>query len=150
MMFRMSKAMVAAAVAALLTGALVSPASVSAQDPTNITGCLSKGAGEGTYTIKAEDGKTHELTSTTVALEGHVGHKVTVAGSPAGTETGALADTGMARDTAMAGDTGMTHPPGMEHDSAMGKHEDMGKEAGGGAVDALNVTSLKHISPACS
>lgn len=149
-MFGMSKAILAAALAALLTAALAAPAAVSAQDPTTITGCLSKGAGEGSYTLKAEDGKTHELTSTTVALEGHVGHKVTVAGSPAGTETGALADTGMARDTAMAGDTGMTHQPGMEHDSAMGRHEHMDKETGGTAGAAVNVTSLKHISPECS
>src|SRR5688500_13548840 len=138
MMFGMSKVMVAAAMAALLAGALAQPAAVSAQDPTTITGCLSKGAAEGSYTLKAEDGKTHELTSTTVALDGHVGHKVTVAGSPAGTETGALAD------------TSMTHPPEMEHDSAMGRHEDMGKKAGGEAGAAVNVTSLKHISPECS
>src|SRR5687768_18208504 len=103
-MFGMSRAMVAAAVAALLTGAFATPAPLAAQDATNVTGCLSKGAGEGTFSLKGEDGNSYELTSTTVAMDAHVGHKVTVTGSPAGVETGAVADTGMARDTGAVDD----------------------------------------------
>ena len=148
-MFDTSKAMVAAAVAALLAGALALPASAVAQEPTTVTGCLSKGADEGTFSITGEDGKAYPLSSTSVVLEGHVGHKVTVTGTPAVVETGAVTDTGMARDTGTVGDTGMTHRPGMAHDSAKAQEMDMPKETAEAGGGSLNVTSLKHVSPEC-
>ncbi|MGH7516852.1 MAG: hypothetical protein ACREOC_05200 [Gemmatimonadales bacterium] len=146
-MFGTSKAMVAA-VASLLAGAgaLVSPASAAAQEPTTVTGCLSKGAAEGTFSIKGTDDKSYSLTSTSVKLDGHVGHKVTVTGTPAGVETGAVKDTGAAaaKDTGIAPDTGMKHEPGMKHDTGMKE------ETGAAGEGALNVTSLKMDSAECS
>ncbi len=140
-MFGTSKALLAAAVG-LLAGALASPA--AAQEPANVTGCLSKGAAEGTFSLKGEDGKAYSLTSSTVKLDGHVGHKVTVTGTSAGVETGLAKDTGKAKETGMAKDTGMAEHTGMAHDTGMKKET---AAAGGGA---LNVTTLKHVSPECS
>ena len=136
-MFGTSKALLAA-MAALLAGALVSPPSAAAQEPTTVTGCLSKGAAAGTFSIKGTDGKAHSLTSTTTKLDPHVGHKVTVTGMQAGVETAAVKDTGMAEHTGMAHDTAMAHDTGMKKETA---------GAGGGA---LNVTSLKMVSAKCS
>ena len=148
-MFYTSKATVVAAVAALLAGALASPAPAEAQQPTTVTGCLSKGADDNSYGIKGEDGKSHTLSSATVALEGHVGHKVKVTGTPAGVETGVLTDTGMVRDTGTVGDTGMTHREGMPHDTSMTKEMDLPKETTETGGGSLNVTSLEHVSAEC-
>ncbi len=55
-----------------------------AQKPMTIktlTGCLQKGHEAGDFSITAEDGKTWDLSSTTVKLGEHVGHQVTVTGS---------------------------------------------------------------------
>jgi hypothetical protein len=46
-----------------------------------ITGCLQKGGATGPYSIKDMDGKEYELQSTSVKLENHVNHKVTVTGN---------------------------------------------------------------------
>lgn len=46
-----------------------------------LTGCLQKGHEVGDFSITAEDGKTWDLSSTTVKLGEHVGHQVTVTGS---------------------------------------------------------------------
>jgi hypothetical protein len=48
-----------------------------------ITGCLQKGDEPDEFTITGEDGKTFGLRSSSVKLADHVGHKVTVTGSPA-------------------------------------------------------------------
>jgi hypothetical protein len=47
-----------------------------------VTGCLQKGDEAGEYSITGEDGKTYGLRSKTVKLWQHVGHKVTVTGTP--------------------------------------------------------------------
>ncbi len=47
-----------------------------------VTGCLSKGDEKGEYTITGKDGKKYGLRSTKVALSKHVGHTVTVVGTP--------------------------------------------------------------------
>lgn len=47
-----------------------------------VTGCLSKGDEKGEYTITGKDGKKWGLRSTKVALSKHVGHTVTVVGTP--------------------------------------------------------------------
>lgn len=49
-----------------------------------VTGCLQKGDEAGEFSIAGEDGKVWGLRSTTVKLEDHVGHKVTVAGTASG------------------------------------------------------------------
>ena len=45
-----------------------------------LTGCLQKGDNDGEFAITARDGKTWELQSSTVKLENHLGHMVTVSG----------------------------------------------------------------------
>jgi hypothetical protein len=49
-----------------------------------VTGCLQKGDEAGEFSIAGEDGKVWGLRSSTVKLEDHVGHKVTVAGTARG------------------------------------------------------------------
>ena len=46
-----------------------------------VTGCLQKGDEAGEFSIKGEDGKTWGLRSTSVKLDQHIGHQVTVTGS---------------------------------------------------------------------
>jgi hypothetical protein len=75
-MFGTSKALLALAGGLLLGGR----ASAAPEQGTTVTGCLAKSAAKDTFNIKGEDGKELKLTSTTVKLEPHVGHKVTVEG----------------------------------------------------------------------
>src|ERR1017187_8289916 len=49
-----------------------------------VTGCLQKGDEAGEFSIAGEDGKLWGLRSSTVKLEDHVGHKVTVTGTASG------------------------------------------------------------------
>jgi len=49
-----------------------------------VTGCLQKGDEAGEFSIAGEDGKVWGLRSSTVKLEDHRGHKVTVAGTASG------------------------------------------------------------------
>ncbi len=95
------------------------------QQPTTVTGCLAKGKDKDSYRIKGSDGKAYSLSSTTVQLGEHVGHTVTVTGSQAAVETGALKDTSMKKDAGAAHDMGP------------------------GAGSALTVTSLKMVSAQC-
>ena len=46
-----------------------------------VTGCLQKADASGEFSITGEDGKTWGLRSTSVKLDQHIGHKVTVTGS---------------------------------------------------------------------
>ena len=115
-----------AAVGVLLVGGLASSAPVAAQQPTTVTGCLSKGLGKETFDLKSSDGRTYSLTSTNVKLSQHVGHRVTVTGTSAGIETGALKDTSKKIDTSMK--------------------KAAGAPLGGGG---LTVTSLKMVSTQC-
>ena len=125
-MFSTSKALLAAVVGTL-AGAMAVPAAVQAQQPTTVTGCLSKGATKDAFTLEGTDGKSYALTSSTVKLDQHVGHKVAVTGTAPAMETGAMKDTGMA----MAKDTSMKH------------------ETGAAGANALNVSNLKMISAQC-
>ena len=116
-----------AAVGGLLVGGLASSAPVAAQQPTTtVTGCLSKGLGKDIFDLKSSDGRTYSLTSTNVKLSQHVGHRVTVTGTSAGIETGALRDTSKKIDTSMK--------------------KAAGAPFGGGG---LTVTSLKMVSTQC-
>ena len=86
-----------------------------------VTGCLQKGDEAGEFSIKGEDGKTWGLRSTSVKLDQHIGHQVTVTGST-------------------------THETKAEE-----KKEGQVENAGSKAEYAdLTVTSLKMVSESCS
>ena len=118
-MFGISKALLVAAGGLLLAGF---------QQPTSLTGCLEKGTAKDTYTLKSTDGKTYTLTSATVKLGEHVGHKVAVTGTAPGMETGALK---ALKDTNAA-----PAPPAKSGEAAM-------------SSGALTVTTLKHLGSTC-
>jgi|SRR5437016_9505035 hypothetical protein len=102
------------------------PITLTAQDKKaeksqTVTGCLQKGDEAGEFAIKGEDGKTWGLRSTSVKLDEHIGHKVTVTGST-------------------------THETKAEE-----KKEGQVENAGSKAEYAdLTVTSLKMVSDTCS
>jgi predicted lipid-binding transport protein (Tim44 family) len=54
----------------------------SASQTKTVTGCLQKGDQPDQFSITGEDGKSWDLRSSTVKLAEHVGHQVTVTGSP--------------------------------------------------------------------
>ena len=86
-----------------------------------VTGCLQKGDEAGEFSITGEDGKTWGLRSTSVKLDEHLGHKVTVTGST-------------------------THETKAEE-----KKEGQVENAGSKTEYAdLTVTSLKMVSESCS
>src|SRR6266478_2761450 len=102
------------------------PITLTAQDKKaeksqTVTGCLQKGDEAGEFAIKGEDGKTWGLRSTSVKLDEHIGHKVTITGST-------------------------THETKAEE-----KKEGQVENAGSKAEYAdLTVTSLKMVSDTCS
>ena len=102
------------------------PITLTAQDKKaeksqTVTGCLQKGDEAGEFAIKGEDGKTWGLRSTSVKLDEHIGHKVTITGST-------------------------THETKAEE-----KKEGQVENAGSKAEYAdLTVTSLKMVSDSCS
>ena len=51
---------------------------------TTVTGCLQKGDEADVFAITGENGKSYELVSRNVKLSAHVGHKVSVTGTPIG------------------------------------------------------------------
>jgi hypothetical protein len=53
----------------------------SAKGAKTVTGCLQKGDEPDEFSIKGEDGKVWGLKSSSVKLEEHLGHKVSVTGS---------------------------------------------------------------------
>ena len=63
------------------SGAQESKATKSAKEAKTVTGCLQKGDEPGEFSIKGEDGKVWGLKSSSVKLEEHLGHKVSVTGS---------------------------------------------------------------------
>ena len=151
-MFGTSKALLAAAVVAL-AGAFA-PATAVAQEPTTVTGCLSKGEGEGSFAIKDAGGKSYWLTSSTVKFDGHVGHQITVTGTPATMETAAV-ETGAVKDSAAAAapaapaaDEHAQHDTGAKHHEDMGKHAE--KDAAAASEATLNVTDMQMVSGTCS
>jgi SH3 domain-containing YSC84-like protein 1 len=58
-----------------------SEARAEAKGNVSVTGCLQRGDEAGEFSVTGEDGKVWELHSSTVKLEDHLGHKVTVAGT---------------------------------------------------------------------
>jgi len=92
-----------------------------AEKSQTVTGCLQKGDEAGEFSIKGEDGKTWGLRSTSVKLDQHIGHQVTVTGST-------------------------THETKAEE-----KKEGQVENAGSKTEYAdLTVTSLKMVSDSCS
>jgi hypothetical protein len=92
-----------------------------AEKSQTVTGCLQKGDEAGEFSIKGEDGKTWGLRSTSVKLDQHIGHQVTVTGST-------------------------THETKAEE-----KKEGQVENAASKAEYAdLTVTSLKMVSESCS
>jgi hypothetical protein len=92
-----------------------------AEKSQTVTGCLQKGDEAGEFSIKGEDGKTWGLRSTSVKLDQHIGHQVTVTGST-------------------------THETKAEE-----KKEGQMQNAGSKTEYAdLTVTSLKMVSDTCS
>jgi lipid-binding SYLF domain-containing protein len=51
-----------------------------AKENVTVTGCLQRGGDAGEFSIIARDGKTWELHSTSIKLDNHLGHTVTVTG----------------------------------------------------------------------
>ena len=66
------------------TNAQEKQAEKPAKGTMTVTGCLQKGDEVGEFSIAGEDGKVWGLRSSTVKLEDHLGHKVTVAGTVSG------------------------------------------------------------------
>ena len=92
-----------------------------AEKSQTVTGCLQKGDEAGEFSIKGEDGKTWGLRSTSVKLDQHISHQVTVTGST-------------------------THETKAEE-----KKEGQMQNAGSKTEYAdLTVTSLKMVSDTCS
>ena len=50
--------------------------------PVTVTGCLAQGDETNEYSIKDSSGKTYGLMSSKVDLKAHLGHEVTVTGTP--------------------------------------------------------------------
>src|SRR5207248_4958662 len=95
-------------------------------DTRSITGCLSQGDSAKKVNLKADDGSTWELRSSTGVLSEHVGHQVTATG---------VASKATAHN--MKEDT-----KDMAHDTGMTKEN---KEHG-----HLKVTDVKMVSDSCS
>ena len=91
----------------------------------SVTGCLQKGDEPGEFSITGEDGKTWGLHSKTVKLEDHLGHKVTVTGSP-------------------------IHESAAKEKAEEKKEGKMEKAAGKEEIGDLHVTSVKMISESCN
>ena len=96
-----------------------------AEKSQTVTGCLQKGDEAGEFSIKGEDGKTWGLRSTSVKLDQHLGHQVTI--------------------------TGSTTQESAKTEKAEEKKEGQVENASSKAEYAdLNVTDLKMISETCS
>ena len=92
----------------------------SASQAKTVTGCL-KGGQPDQFSITGEDGKSWDLRSSTVKLVDHVGHQVTVTGSPT-----------------------------REAKAEEKKEGQVEKAAGKEELGELRVTSLKMVSQSCA
>ena len=86
-----------------------------------VTGCLQKGDQADQFSITGEDGMSWDLRSSTVKLADHVGHQVTVTGSP-------------------------TREAKAE-EKKEGQVENAARKEG---LGELRVTDLKMVSPSCT
>jgi hypothetical protein len=95
-----------------------------ARENVTVTGCLQRGDDAGEFSIIARDGKTWELHSTSIKLDNHLGHTVTVAGP-------------------------RTHES-KAHEQAEEKREGVVKASSKEEYANLAVTSLKMVSETCN
>ena len=93
-----------------------------------VTGCLTKGDEPNEYKITSTDGKMYGLRSTSVNLDEHLNHKVTVTGKTA-------------KEHEEKGETAANKGTSEKGTSERGTTE---KEAGD-----LNVSNLKMVSTSC-
>jgi hypothetical protein len=93
----------------------------SASHTETVTGCLQKGDEAGEFSLTSEDGKTWGLRSSSVKLDRHVGHKVTVSG-----------------------------PVTRESKAEEKKEGQLENASGKEEYGELRVTSLKMVSATCS
>jgi len=93
----------------------------SASKTKTVTGCLQKGDQPDEFSITGEDGKSWDLRSSTVKLAEHVGHQVTVTGSPT-----------------------------REAKAEEKKEGQVEKAAGKEELGELRVTTLKMVSQSCA
>jgi len=93
--------------------------------PIRVTGCLQTGDEENEFVITNKAGKKYEITSTSVGLTGHVGHRVTVKGTMVAEEK--------------------AENEAKEEKDEKGEKEEAQEHEGG----HLLVTSLTMLSPKC-
>jgi Protein of unknown function (DUF5818) len=89
-----------------------------------VTGCLQKGDEPGEFSLRAEDGKVWELKSSSVKLEDHLGHTVTV--------------------------TGSAHKESMAEEKKEKKEGEVEKAANKEEYGDIRVKNLKMVSDSCS
>lgn len=66
-----------------LFGLSVCSGFAQSKKPVTVTGCLAQGDQTDEYAIKDSSGKTYGLMSSKVDMKAHLGHEVTVTGTPA-------------------------------------------------------------------
>ena len=96
-----------------------------AEKSQTVTGCLQKADASGEFSITGEDGKTWGLSSTSVKLDQHIGHKVTVTGST-------------------------THESAKTEKAEEKKEGQVENAASKAEYADLTVTSLKMVSDSCT
>ena len=96
-----------------------------AEKSQTVTGCLQKGDEAGEFALKGDDGKTWGLRSTSVKLDQHIGHKVTVTGST-------------------------THESAKTEKAEEKKEGQVENAASKAEYADLTVTSLKMVSDSCT
>ena len=101
-----------------------SEARAEAKENVTVTGCLQRDDDAGEFSIIARDGKTWELHSTSIKLDNHLGHTVTVTGARAPVSPKA-------------------------HEKAEEKREGVVKASSKEEYADLGVTSLKMVSETC-
>ncbi|HMH05722.1 MAG TPA: lipid-binding SYLF domain-containing protein [Terriglobales bacterium] len=102
-----------------------SEARAEAKENVTVTGCLQRDDDAGEFSIIARDGKTWELHSTSIKLDNHLGHTVTVTGARAPVSPKA-------------------------HEKAEEKREGVVKASSKEEYADLGVTSLKMVSETCN
>lgn len=95
-------------------------------DTRTITGCLSQGDSAKEFNLKANDGSTWEVRSSTVSLADHVGHEITATGVVSNATAHNMKED--AKD--MAHDTGVT-----KHNNEHGH---------------MKITDVQMVSESCS
>ncbi len=75
-------ALIIALLSASVPGVASAQAKSGKKTPVTVTGCLAQGDEANEFSIKDEGGKTYGLLGSRVNMKPHLGHKVTVTGTP--------------------------------------------------------------------